>query len=673
MTQLLDQLIALVTGHGPLVYALIFLITALEAAPVVGAFLPGAAALVGLSALIPTGALALWPTLLAATAGAIVGDGWPYWVGHRYRERILQVWPLSRVPNLVSGSAALLKSHPIKSLVVSRFTPARAVVPIVAGIAGMPAMQFYTGNILSALAWAPAHVIPGALLGTAVTLLGAVAGRLAVLAVIVAVVCGLLLFLLARAIRLASPRLRIGQAWLWQRIQPRRSHRAHPFLALFDPDHPRSRTALFLVSLTFAGAWIGVAELVNTAVLGQDGPDAAIVTMFQGLRTSLGDTAMGDVALVLGSGLAVVSMLGLVWAVMHPFDRLSALWVGGLGLAALIAAAAAPGWAQLPVTEALGLLGQQSGPLTLLLGLFAAICAGSLSRRASVLLALLVALAVALGLLTGLYYGALLSTVWTGLACGLVGLGALGLACLIRRDPPVRGGQALGVTAVLIGFLGGGIATFGPDYAGPPLVPVPSVPYAMQAWWDGGWVRLPARRIDLEDAPGEPLTLQWAASPENLQKRLAPAGWRVPPAWTLRAALAWTEGNPGSDVLPVLPRLHRGMAPVLSLVKPDGSCLDCMLVLRLWRSRATVSMYDGPPRSVLVGTVLRQTLRHPLPSVTLAVALPGANGPRDAVAQALGTGRIAARPGALATPDWDGAVLVAPDPATAAHQDAALR
>jgi hypothetical protein len=416
-----------------------------------------------------------------------------------------------------------------------------------------------------------------------------------------------------------------------------------------------------------------VAELVNTAVLGQDGPDAAIITMFQGLRTGLGDTAMGDVALVLGSGLTVVSMLGLIWAVMHPFDRLSALWVGGLGLAALIAATATPGWAQLPMIGTLGLLGQQSGPLALLLGLFAAICAGSLSRRASVLLALLVTLAVALGMLTGLYYGAPLSAVWTGLACGLIGLGALGLVCLTERGLPVRGGPALGAAAVLVGLLGGGIATFGSDYTGPPLVPVPSVSYTMQAWWDGGWVRLPGRRIDLEDAPGEPLTLQWAASPESLQERLAPAGWRVPPAWTLRAALAWTEGNSGSDVLPVLPRLHRGLAPVLTLVKPDASCPDCLLVLRLWRSRATVSMHDGPARPVLVGAVLRQMLRHPLPSVTLAVALPGANGPRDAVAQALGAGQVEARPGASATPDWDGAVLVAPDPATAAHQNAALR
>lgn len=671
MTQVLDQLIALVEGNGPLVYALVFLITALEAAPVVGALLPGAAALVGLSALIPTGALSLWPMLLAATAGAIVGDGWPYWVGHRYRSRILQVWPLNRVPNVVSASGALLKAHPIKTLVVSRFTPARAVVPITAGIAGMPPVQFYVGNVLSAIAWAPAHVIPGALLGTAVTVLGAVAGRLAVFAAILALVCGAVLFALSRLLRLAGPHLRAVQGWAWRLVQARRPLAGLPVLALLDPDHPQSRTALLLLSLALAGAWIGAAELANAAVLGQDGPDAAILNLFQGLRTSLGDAAMGDLALILGSAVAIMAVLGLAWAAAHRHDRRAALWVAGLSLSA--AAVAAPGWPQPSVTGTLGLLGQQGGLLALLLGLFAVACAGSLSRRAGGLLALLVTLAVALGVLEALYFGALLSTVWAGLACGLIGLGAFGLVTLTQPSLAVRGGAALSLAAALVALLGGGIAAFGADYAGPPLVPPASVRYTVQAWWDGGWTRLPDRRIDLEDAPGEPLTLQWAASPESFQERLAPGGWRVPPTWTLRAALAWTEDIPGPEALPVLPRLHRGLPSVLTLVKPDGSCPECLLVLRLWRSRATVSTHDGPARPVLVGAVLRQMLRHPLPSVTLAVALPGANGPRDAVAQALGTGRVAARPGTPATPDWDGAVLVGPDPATAAQADASLR
>ena len=49
---------------------------------------------------------------------------------------------------------------------------------------------------------------------------------------------------------------------------------------------------------------------------------------------------------------------------------------------------------------------------------------------------------------------------------------------------------------------------------------------------------------------------------------------------------------------------------------------------------------QGGYELVILDVMLRQTLRHPLPSVTLAMALPEANSPRDAVAQALGTGRV---------------------------------
>jgi membrane protein DedA with SNARE-associated domain len=57
----------------------------------------------------------------------------------------------------------------------------RAFVPLVAGILRMSPRQFYAANILSALAWAPAHVFPGVLLAMAISLAGASAEQLTVL------------------------------------------------------------------------------------------------------------------------------------------------------------------------------------------------------------------------------------------------------------------------------------------------------------------------------------------------------------------------------------------------------------------------------------------------------------------------------------------------------------
>jgi membrane protein DedA with SNARE-associated domain len=68
---------------------------------------------------------------------------------------------------------------------LARFTAVvRAFVPLVAGILGMPWRQFYAANVLSALAWAPAHVFPGVLLGMAISIAGASAGQLTLLIIV---------------------------------------------------------------------------------------------------------------------------------------------------------------------------------------------------------------------------------------------------------------------------------------------------------------------------------------------------------------------------------------------------------------------------------------------------------------------------------------------------------
>jgi membrane protein DedA with SNARE-associated domain len=66
---------------------------------------------------------------------------------------------------------------------------------LVAGILKMSPLQFYAANILSALAWAPAHVFPGVLLAMAIRLGGASAGQLTFMIVaglmVASAACGL--------------------------------------------------------------------------------------------------------------------------------------------------------------------------------------------------------------------------------------------------------------------------------------------------------------------------------------------------------------------------------------------------------------------------------------------------------------------------------------------------
>ena len=110
-----------------------------------------------------------WALLIAAVAGAIVGDGFSFWLGHNYRRQILRGWPLNRFPWLVERSAQLIRKYGIASVFLARFTAVvRAFVPLLAGVLKMSTHHFYVANILSALVWAPMHVFPGVLVGLAI-------------------------------------------------------------------------------------------------------------------------------------------------------------------------------------------------------------------------------------------------------------------------------------------------------------------------------------------------------------------------------------------------------------------------------------------------------------------------------------------------------------------------
>jgi membrane protein DedA with SNARE-associated domain len=160
----LDQLIAFVSAHAGLAYLTLFLAALLEAVPVVGSVIPGSTIILALSALVPSGDLKLEWVMLAAIAGALLGDGSAFWIGHRSQREILSSWPLSNYPRVIAQSEAFFNRSGALAVFFARFVPPiRAFVPITAGALGMPPLRFFVVNIPAVLLWAPAHVLPGVL------------------------------------------------------------------------------------------------------------------------------------------------------------------------------------------------------------------------------------------------------------------------------------------------------------------------------------------------------------------------------------------------------------------------------------------------------------------------------------------------------------------------------
>jgi membrane protein DedA with SNARE-associated domain len=126
--------------------------------------IPAWAALVGIGALIGLGGLEFLPIWIAAAVGAALGDWLSYWLGFTFKDRIAQVWPLSRYPDLLPKGEALICRFGVFAVAIGRFFgPLRASVPLVAGIFVMPWWPFQIANFGSAFVWAAVLLAPGTL------------------------------------------------------------------------------------------------------------------------------------------------------------------------------------------------------------------------------------------------------------------------------------------------------------------------------------------------------------------------------------------------------------------------------------------------------------------------------------------------------------------------------
>ena len=72
-----------------------------------------------------------------------------------------------------------------------------------------------------------------------------------------------------------------------------------------------------------------------------------------------------------------------------------------------------------------------------------------------------------------------------------------------------------------------------------------------------------------------------------------------------------------------------------------------------------IELANGKPSPLWVGSVVEESLDHPLSLFTLASTQPDMNTPRNALAAALDGGRLVSRSGGTAEADWDGRVLLA--------------
>lgn len=154
--------------HPDAILLCVFLLAMIEAIAVIGIIIPAVPVLFVLSVLAAHAEIALGPLFAAGIAGAMTGDGVSYALGHGFKHRIETIWPFSRYPDWLHRSEAFVEKHGGKGIIFGRFIgPLRSFVPMAAGIFRMKPLYFLWMNFLSALVWAPFHLLPGYSLGAA--------------------------------------------------------------------------------------------------------------------------------------------------------------------------------------------------------------------------------------------------------------------------------------------------------------------------------------------------------------------------------------------------------------------------------------------------------------------------------------------------------------------------
>ncbi len=678
MGHILHTIVEAVGANQQLAYAFVLLLAFSESLPVLGSLIPGTMIIIAIATLVPSGAIDLKWLLGSTILGAILGDGFSYWLGYHYHREITGIWPLNRYPQVVAMGQAAIERHGGKSILIARFTPPlRAIVPLVAGVLRMKPWRFYPVNIVSTIAWAVAHIVPAVIASASLAVAGAVGGRLLALIVVLALVLWLVVLLVRATLRRGLPLIGQGavRLWLWARNHDNWVSRE--VLSLLDPTHQEVKGLLLLVALLAVGLWIFFGILTHVAT-GEPlvRMDQAVFNFMQDMRTLWADrimvalTELGDPAVTAAVALAVA-----LWLAARGAWRVAGYWLGAVAFAAVFVEGTAlllglP--RQAPLETVMGTLDFTSSHTAVagtVYGMLALLAGRELKPRSRLALAIAVAVLVFLVAFSRLYLGVRwTSDIVVGLAFAIGWVAALGLVYLSHRPRLIGGGGLVGLALLVFALTGAyhASAAFKADlqrYAARPV----TVHMAAQDWWRDGWARLPPRRIDLAGGLDEPMTLQWAGPLHELQARLAEHGWVEPPPWTLASALTWLETGADLSELPVLTRLHDGQPARLILIRtePNANAPPERLILRIWRSPVEIDVADGRSYRLWLGSAVEQRLYRVGSFLTFGRAERDENAPGARLEAELQPVRLVQRGVGVDRWGWSGWVLLAHDPSFA--------
>ena len=604
MTQAIDWL----SNHPLLAGVIVFLIAFSESLAFVGLIIPGVFFMLGAGALIATGHLAFWPTVIAAVLGAIAGDGLSYWFGYHYKQQLASIWPFSKYPQLLERGKRYFDKHGGKSVLLGRFIgPLRPIIPAIAGIAHMPMQRFVFTNVASAILWAPLVLLPGILFGLSLEMASEFAGRFTLLLILVLLAGWLLFWLVQQTYLWLAPYtdLMIVSILNWSQRHPVAGTLPD---GIINPAHSEVRglsiLAILLIIASFS--FITVSELALHLTFISN-LNLLVYNTLQGLHTPLSDrimigiTHLGDSVLLLSITLVTCFWLALYRRGKAVWHMLLAFFFPFLLIHILKLVFTLP---RPPAAIGLEAFAFPNGHTTLAMsvyGFLAILLAREVSVRFRPLIYSIMAITVLLIAISRLYLNLhWLTDMLGGLSLGIAWFAFLGIGYRRHIDTAQLSKPALSslLIIILLGMVNYPISKSGEVTPSKEI----TTHYVMskQAWLDSGWEVTPAYRNDLRGKLEFPFNVQWVAELATISETMTRNGWIEKQSTTADWFNIMNKKAPITE-LPVLPHLHDGVYESIRFIKylDDNKRI---LTLRLWLENMYITDADQK-KSIWFGNI----------------------------------------------------------------------
>jgi len=616
MSDVVSPLLQWLNANPELAGIATFVISAAESVAVIGTIVPGSVTMTAIGTLAGAGVIPLYPTLLWAILGAIIGDGISYWIGRYFKDGLRRVWPFRNNPGILERGEKFVHKYGVMSVFIGRFVgPVRALVPLVAGMFGMKPLQFTIANILSAIGWAPLYMLPGILLGAAsLELPPDIAIHVMLVLFLLFLFVTLCLWIIYKILSLVNTHIEDTLTGLWKSLKKSRYfHVATTIMKHHDPKQHHGQLILAFYFLLTSTVLFLLTRHVMIVGAENMTVNNALFHFFRSIRSATADSAFICITL-LGQKQVILPMICVLFGWLLYAKRYRAA-IHAIGLAVIAAGSgfiikklvqSPRPWGIMQSPETFSM---PSGHTTLATALYIGIAfllANTLRKRYRWMIytpAIFCAFAVGV---SRLYLGA---HWFTDVVAGwLLGSAALMLVILSyhrTRENPIGIWRITAICSLALALTYSAfyVRNFDQLKVAYAQAPWPSSNIAMKEWWAKNEL-IPHLNVSLFGFPSQPINIEWVGSLESIRDTLLKQGWSEPPDRDWVSILHRVADIKSGEYLPLVSPQYLDKRPVLILTRTiNGS--KKLVVIRLWESGRIIQDNEEPLWVGTIGSVPR--------------------------------------------------------------------